>query len=275
MRFTTLYDEFSGLVYSVALRMLRTPAAAEDATQDIWVKIWNAAATYDSRRAAVSTWIIVITRRHVLDVLRREKVRAAGKPGIDPQDDADALAISSPDDVAHEAELQELSAEVRGRPGAAPVRAAPRARARLPRWTHPAGDRRRAPKTARHREDVQFQGMRTMRTLLDDPPPHDAQTRSRRPRRSARATRAVRAWRTRGCRADATRGGAAARSRACRRTRRPRAHELRAHRGAAAARAVAGAAFPRARLDRGRRRSRGPHDPGAADRRGRAAPELA
>jgi RNA polymerase sigma-70 factor (ECF subfamily) len=167
--FAILYDEFSGLVYSLALRMLRTPAAAEDATQDIWVKIWNAAATYDARRAAVSTWIVVITRRHVLDLLRREKVRAAGRPGIDPQDDADALAISAPDDVAQAAELQELGAEVRT------------ALAQLPH------EQRRALVLAYHggytqreiADELQkplgtvktymFQGMRTMRTLLDDP----------------------------------------------------------------------------------------------------------
>lgn len=167
--FTTLYDEFSGLVYSVALRMLRTPAAAEDATQDIWVKIWNAAATYDSRRAAVSTWIIVITRRHVLDVLRREKVRAAGKPGIDPQDDADALAISSPDDVAHEAELQELSAEVRGALAQLPYE---QRRALVLAYHGGLTQREIADELQKPLGTVKtymFQGMRTMRTLLDDP----------------------------------------------------------------------------------------------------------
>lgn len=111
--FSELYDEFGGVVYSIAMGMLRNHASAEDAAQDVWVKIWNAAATYDGSRAAVSTWIVVITRRHVLDLLRREKVRAAGRPGVDPETDVKALAVSSGDDVAGEAELAELGEEVR------------------------------------------------------------------------------------------------------------------------------------------------------------------
>lgn len=111
--FAELYDEFSGLVFSISVSMLRNHAAAEDAAQDVWVKVWNAASSFDASRASVSTWIVVITRRHVLDLLRRDKVRAAGRPGLDPETDADALAISAPDDVAREAELSELSAEVR------------------------------------------------------------------------------------------------------------------------------------------------------------------
>lgn len=167
--FAALYDEFSGLVYSIALRMLRSPAAAEDATQDVWVKVWNAAATYDRRRAAVATWILVITRRHVLDVLRREAVRAAGRPGIDPEADADALAISAPDDVPREVERGELAVEVRS------------ALAQLPY------EQRRALVLAHHggltqreiADELQkplgtvktymFQGMRRLRTLLDEP----------------------------------------------------------------------------------------------------------
>lgn len=167
--FAALYDEYSGLVYSLALRMLRSPAAAEDATQDVWVKIWNAAATYDARRAAVSTWIVVITRRHVLDVLRREKVRAAGKPGIDPQDDADALAISAPDDVARAAELDDLGAEVR-----AALAQLPHEQRRALVLAYHGGLTQREIADALHKplgtvKTYMFQGMRTLRTLLDDP----------------------------------------------------------------------------------------------------------
>jgi len=110
--FSELYDEFSGVVYSIALGLLRDPAAAEDAAQDIWVKVWNAAGTFDAERASVATWIVVITRRHVFDVLRRDKVRAAGRPGIDPEGAA-GLAVPAADDVAGEVELRAVGVELR------------------------------------------------------------------------------------------------------------------------------------------------------------------
>lgn len=169
--FSDLYDEFAGLVFSIAVSMLRDHAAAEDAAQDVWVKVWNAAPTFDPARAAVSTWIVVITRRHVLDLLRRDKVRAAGRPGIDPETDADALAISGPQDVAREAELSELSAEVRG------------ALAQLPYEQRRAlvlayyGGRTQSEVAAELEKPLgtiktyMFHGLRRMRELLEDGPP--------------------------------------------------------------------------------------------------------
>lgn len=169
--FSELYDEFAGLVFSISVSMLRDHAAAEDATQDVWVKLWNAAPTFDPARAAVSTWIVVITRRHVLDLLRRDKVRAAGRPGIDPETDADARSISGPQDVEREAELSELSAEVR----AALVQLPYEQRRALVLAYY--GGRSQSEVAAELQKPLgtiktyMFQGLRRMRELLEDGPP--------------------------------------------------------------------------------------------------------
>lgn len=97
--FEQLYDAFSGLVYSIARGMLRDDRRAEDAAQDAWIKVWNAAGSFDPQRASVATWITTLTHRHVIDAIRHERVRSADRPGSEPGDDV-AARQASRDDVA-------------------------------------------------------------------------------------------------------------------------------------------------------------------------------
>lgn len=68
-----LYDRYSRLVYSLAWRILRDPHAAETAVQQVFLGIWRRASQYDPARAAVSTWLISITRNQCIDELRKRK----------------------------------------------------------------------------------------------------------------------------------------------------------------------------------------------------------
>jgi RNA polymerase sigma-70 factor (ECF subfamily) len=97
--FERLYDEFADLTFSIAIGMLRDRQRAEDAAQDVWIKIWNAAGTFDADKASVATWITTLCHRHVIDLLRRAKVRAADRPGSEPGDEV-AARVDSGADVA-------------------------------------------------------------------------------------------------------------------------------------------------------------------------------
>jgi RNA polymerase sigma-70 factor, ECF subfamily len=97
--FEQLYDEFADLTFSIAIGMLRDRQRAEDATQDVWIKVWNAAGTFDPARASVATWITTLCHRHVIDLLRRARVRAADRPGGEPGDEV-AARIATSEDVA-------------------------------------------------------------------------------------------------------------------------------------------------------------------------------
>ncbi|MCZ4497016.1 MAG: polymerase subunit sigma [Thermoleophilia bacterium] len=97
--FAQLYDEFSSLVYSIAIGMLRDAGRAEDAAQDVWVKVWNAASAFDEDRASVATWITTLAHRHVIDMLRRASVRPGDRPGFEPGDET-AARIAGDDDTA-------------------------------------------------------------------------------------------------------------------------------------------------------------------------------
>lgn len=65
-----LYDRHAGAVYSLALRITRSPAQAEDVVQDAFVTLWTKARQYDSERASVAGWLLAIARNGAIDRLR-------------------------------------------------------------------------------------------------------------------------------------------------------------------------------------------------------------
>jgi RNA polymerase sigma factor (sigma-70 family) len=64
-------DRYSGLVWSLARRMLPTEAEAEDAVQEIFVELWRCADRYDPSVAGEATFIAMVTRRRLIDRQRR------------------------------------------------------------------------------------------------------------------------------------------------------------------------------------------------------------
>lgn len=70
-----LYDRFSSLVFKVAVQLLPNRAEADDAVQEVFVRLWQTADRYDPRRAKLVTWVMLIARRHLIDRLRRHAVR--------------------------------------------------------------------------------------------------------------------------------------------------------------------------------------------------------
>jgi len=70
-----LYDRFGSLVYRMAYQAMPTRADAEDVVQEVFVRLWRTAARYDPKRAALVTWVMLISRRHIVDRLRRARAR--------------------------------------------------------------------------------------------------------------------------------------------------------------------------------------------------------
>lgn len=93
-----LYERFGSLVYRMAIQSMPTRGEAEDAVQEVFVRLWRTAERYDPRRAALLTWVMLITRRHLVDKLRRKRARikAIGlddyQPSSDNGDAAPAVA---------------------------------------------------------------------------------------------------------------------------------------------------------------------------------------
>src|SRR4051812_28263757 len=65
-----LYDRFGSLVYKVARQCLTSQAEAEDAVQEIFVRVWQRAGRCDPRRAKLVTWVMVSARPALSDRIR-------------------------------------------------------------------------------------------------------------------------------------------------------------------------------------------------------------
>ena len=84
--FLALYDRHATRVYALALRILRDPMLAEEATQDTFLKLWSRARLYLAERGALLVWLLTIARRTALDRLRLEARRPILSGGDDPED---------------------------------------------------------------------------------------------------------------------------------------------------------------------------------------------
>jgi RNA polymerase sigma factor (sigma-70 family) len=66
---------FQRRVYGLALTILGDSGAAEDVAQETFVRAWRHAATYDTRRGLVSTWVLTIARNLALDRVRLRRAQ--------------------------------------------------------------------------------------------------------------------------------------------------------------------------------------------------------
>ena len=99
--FATVYDRYSPGVYATALRVLGRPAAAEDVTQDVFLRFWREPGRFDASRGDLGPYLRLMARSRALDLWRREQ--AAGRAhdrlkvvtrGDDaPAEEAPALAV--------------------------------------------------------------------------------------------------------------------------------------------------------------------------------------
>lgn len=96
--FAELYDRLGSLAYSLAVRILRNPSLAEEATQEAFVAVWRNAARFDARRGSARSWVLLQVRARSIDRVRHEERRG----GQNEQVDAELLESvgARPDDEA-------------------------------------------------------------------------------------------------------------------------------------------------------------------------------
>jgi len=66
-----LYDRYSGLVYSCALRITRDEGAAEEILQDTFYQVWRSAEKFDPHRGSLAGWLLVASRNRAISRIRR------------------------------------------------------------------------------------------------------------------------------------------------------------------------------------------------------------
>jgi RNA polymerase sigma-70 factor, ECF subfamily len=72
--FRALYDKTSPILFARLLRMLRRRSVAEEALQDVYVRIWQRAAQYEAHRGRALAWMVTIARYCAIDLMRRERI---------------------------------------------------------------------------------------------------------------------------------------------------------------------------------------------------------
>lgn len=70
--FTMLYSRYSGKVFSKCISLLKVEQLADDATQDIFLKIYLNLAKF-SGKSKFSTWVYSITYNYCIDYIRKKK----------------------------------------------------------------------------------------------------------------------------------------------------------------------------------------------------------
>lgn len=93
--FAKVYQATSAKLYGVVLRILRRRDIADEVLQEVYVKIWERAADFDSERASPISWMATIARNRALDEVRRKQpVSIEDHPEVQDcaSDDETALA---------------------------------------------------------------------------------------------------------------------------------------------------------------------------------------
>ncbi len=70
-----LYDRYSGMLLGLATKILGNRSDGEEILQEVFLQVWRQAQRYDTGRASVSTWLVLITRSRAIDRLRSRKVK--------------------------------------------------------------------------------------------------------------------------------------------------------------------------------------------------------
>jgi len=104
--FGELYGRYSDKVYSKCLSLLKNEAAAQDAAQDIFLKIFLNLAKFN-KKSRFSTWVYSITYNYCIDHLRRKKKEKTVL--TDDENDKDPVMEEIDDKEILEMEIERLS----------------------------------------------------------------------------------------------------------------------------------------------------------------------
>lgn len=94
--FSELYRATSAKLFGICLRVLVDRPKAEEALQEVYVKIWNRADRYRVTGHSPMTWLITVARNHAIDRLRAQgpatveldEVAPMAAPGPTPEQSA-------------------------------------------------------------------------------------------------------------------------------------------------------------------------------------------
>jgi RNA polymerase sigma-70 factor (ECF subfamily) len=106
-----LYARHGRMVYGVAVAILGPVPEAEEVTQDVFLRAWDKAESYQPQKARVVTWLARIARNRAIDVLRQTGARNARV--LDTGDALELLPDTGGTDPGDSAEIGRQRAVIR------------------------------------------------------------------------------------------------------------------------------------------------------------------
>jgi RNA polymerase sigma-70 factor, ECF subfamily len=88
--FAEIYDRFSRPLYATALRVVNDATEAQDVVHDVFVTLWEKAATFQTERGTAFGWAVTLVRNRAIDRVRMRRRRA------------ELLADSAPADLGYD-----------------------------------------------------------------------------------------------------------------------------------------------------------------------------
>lgn len=83
--FAVLYERYHREIYLYLLSVLRSPHAAEDVAQDVFVKLFTQIGSY-RQQSPFNHWLFRMARNAAIDKMRRDKVRRAAPLDDQPEE---------------------------------------------------------------------------------------------------------------------------------------------------------------------------------------------
>ncbi|MBU2147121.1 sigma-70 family RNA polymerase sigma factor [Mesorhizobium sp. 10J20-29] len=120
--FDLLYRQTNAKLFGVCLRVLNDRAEAEEALQEVFVKIWTKADRFAVSELSPISWLVAIARNHAIDRIRARRRPAADIDAAadvaDPAPGPEAMAVAGGESEQIDRCLDELeqdrAAAVRG-----------------------------------------------------------------------------------------------------------------------------------------------------------------
>jgi RNA polymerase sigma-70 factor, ECF subfamily len=98
-----VYRRHGGAVYGLARRVLDNAAEAEDVTQEVFLRLWNAPDRFDPARGSLRSYLLAQSHARAVDVIRSQNARRAresseamktARAGYDMQNEAWDLTLA-------------------------------------------------------------------------------------------------------------------------------------------------------------------------------------
>lgn len=113
--FRALYQATSAKLFGVTLRILRDRSEAEEALQEVYIKIWQRADRYVPGGYSPISWLVAVARNHSLDIVRARKPAATDIDTVlelaDLAPDPEQAAVAGGERAHIDACLGELDAD--------------------------------------------------------------------------------------------------------------------------------------------------------------------